>query len=338
MAMYTMELRNYIEMFTQYEENLTMDERIEVGRKHLFDFDYPFFDENYRPQFERNFINEFYMREIGFETEGLFKMRLKHWLNKNMGYYNKLFESELLKYDPLTNAQMTVTHTKKNDKEQSDLRNIDQNSNTHGTGRTDSEQVGNVDTTQTSKTNTTQNSKTDTTQNTKNNTSQDVTRNTDRSDDQFTRDLEGDTPQNRLQLTTGAKGTGILEYASKINEKNTNNEGKTKETEGTKGTNNTDDKGTSNTATTGTSNTDSGGNRKDKTDFTSQDETNVNSKAEQEDVFKSDVNEFEKFVQNRVGKIGVQSYGKLIQDYRETLLRIEVMIHNEMQELFMLVY
>src|SRR5699024_4304578 len=154
MAMYTMELRNYIEKFSQYDENLTIDERIEIGREKLFDFDNPFFDENYRDQFERNFINELYMREIGFETEELFKMRLRNWLRKNMGYYNKLFESELLKYDPLSNSKMEVHHTKENDKEQTDLRNIDQSSNTHGTGKVDSEQLGNVDSTQNSKSNT----------------------------------------------------------------------------------------------------------------------------------------------------------------------------------------
>src|SRR5699024_5974973 len=306
MAMYTMQLRSYIEKFSQFDENLTLDERIEIGREKMFDFDYPSFDENYRAQFERNFINEFYMREIGFETEELFKMRLRNWLRKNMGYYNKLFESELLKYDPLTNSQMNVTHTKKNDKEQNDLRNTDQSSNTHGTGKVDSEQVGNVDSTQ----------------NSKSNTKQDSDRNTDRKEDTFNRNIEGDTPQNRLRLTTNANGTGTLEYASKITEDMTASEGNTKEKEGIKGTTDTDTKG----------------NRKDKTDFHSKDETNVDSKAEQEDKFKSEANELEKFTQHRAGKIGVQSYAKLIQDYRQALLRVEVQIHNEMQELFMLVY
>src|SRR5699024_5029287 len=201
MAMYTMQLRSYIEMFSQFEDNLTIDERIEIGREKLFDFDYPFFDENYRAQFERNFINEFYMREIGFETEELFKMRLRNWLRKNMGYYNKLFESELLKYDPLSNSQMNVTHTKKNDKEQNDLRNTDQSSNTHGTGKVDSEQLGNVDSTQ----------------NSKSNTKQDSDRDTDRKENTFNRNIEGDTPQNRLRLTTTADGTDTLEYATNIN-------------------------------------------------------------------------------------------------------------------------
>ena len=306
MAMYTMELRNYIEMFSQYEDNLSLDERIEIGREKLFDFDYPFFDETYRPQFERNFINEFYMREIGFETEELFKMRLRNWLRKNMGYYNKLFESELLEYDPLTNSRVDVTHTKENDKGQSDLRNVNQTSNTHSTGSTDSEQIGNVDSTQT----------------TTGSTSQDTDRNTDRIDEQFNRKLEGDTPQNRLQLTTGVDGTGVLEYASKIDEDKGSGLSNTSETEGV----------------SGTSNSSSEDNRSDTTNFNSNDETNVDSTANQVDTFDSDINEVEQFVQNRVGKIGVQSFSKLVQEYRNALLRVEVQIHDEMQELFMLVY
>lgn len=305
MAMYTMELRNYIEKFSQYDENLTVDERIEIGRSKLFDFDYPFFDENYRDQFETNFINEFYMREIGFETEGLFKRRLQHWLNVNMPYFNKLFESELMKYDPLSNSEMRVTHTKENDKDQTDLRNTDQTSNTKGTGQTDSEQIGNVDSTQ----------------NSKSNSKQDTDRNTDRTGDSFKREIDSDTPQSRLRLST-EDGSGVIEYASNINETKQNDKDKTKEDE----------------SVTGSTTADTTGNRKDRTDFHSTDETNVDSIAEQEDRFKSDVSEIEKFVQHRVGKIGVQSYAKLIQDYRQALLRVEIQIHEEMQQLFMLVY
>lgn len=120
MAMYTMELREIVEQATQFE-NLPHRERIERGRKNLFDFDYPIFDENYRKVFETNFIRNFYMREIGFETEGLFKFQLETWLLINMSYYNKMFESELLEYDPLTNTKYRVEHNKKNDKLQNNL-------------------------------------------------------------------------------------------------------------------------------------------------------------------------------------------------------------------------
>lgn len=37
-----MQLRTYIEKFSQYEDNLSLEERIEIGREKLFDFDYPF--------------------------------------------------------------------------------------------------------------------------------------------------------------------------------------------------------------------------------------------------------------------------------------------------------
>lgn len=322
MAMYTMQLRTIIEQATQYDEDLTYDERIEIGRKKLFDFDYPLFSENYRKQFETNIINEFYMREIGFETEGLFKRRLQHWLNVNMPYYNKLFESELIKYNPLINSEMRVRHTKENDKEQNDIRDIEQKSNTHGTGKTDSLQTGNVDSTT--------NSKSNTKQNTKETTKDDGTKNRDTKENEFNRSIESDTPQNRLRITTNNNGTGVIEYASKIDE-NTN----VKDTKSNEKTSNT---GTKNTDSNTDSSGETVGNVKDKVDFHSEDETNVDSKAEQEDKYKSDISELEKFVQHRVGKIGVQTYSKMIQEYRQALLRVEVQIHDELQQLFMLVY
>lgn len=290
MAMYTMELRVIIEHYSQYDSNLSLDEKIEIGRKKLFDFEYPFFSENYRPQFERNIINEFYMREIGYETEGLFKMRLRHWLNVNMPYYNKLFESELIKYDPLTNSRMNVTHTKLNDKQQTDDRNTNLQTNTHGTGKSDSNQKGDFSSTgnSTSKANT--------------------------NDEGFNRKVESDTPQTRLRLSTGDDGTGVIEYASKITENK--------------------DKNKSSSDSTGTSSV-----RNDESiNVNSTDETNLDTKGKQDETLNSEVNEMEKFVQERVGKVGVQTYGKLIQDYRDTLLRVEVQIHKEMQQLFMLVY
>ena len=69
-------LKRYIESFTYYQPELSRKERIEVGRKQLFDFDYPFYDETKRAEFETKFINHFYLREIGSETMGSFKFNL----------------------------------------------------------------------------------------------------------------------------------------------------------------------------------------------------------------------------------------------------------------------
>src|SRR5213595_3196529 len=104
MATYTMELKDYIEQVTQDVATHSTRDRIEIGRPKLFDFDYPIFDPAYKNVFETHFIRNFYMREIGFETEGLFKFYLENWLSVNMPYFNKLFESELIAFDPLTNT------------------------------------------------------------------------------------------------------------------------------------------------------------------------------------------------------------------------------------------
>jgi|SRR5690625_1181231 len=297
MATETIEIRTYIDNFTHFQGNppefYSHNEKIEIGRKHLFDFDYPIFDEDYRKVFETNFIREFYMREIGFETMGLFKIRLEHWLNINMPYFNKLYESELLEFDPLSNSEMNVTHNKTNDKQQSDSKDITKESTEHEEFENNSNQTGNT----TGTTNT--NSSTQTEQN----------------DDNFNRKLESDTPDGRLAITT-EDGEGVIEYASKIEEQSTNNKSNIDSTQNTTDTSNVDssndieNRGTSDNAKQG-----------------SQNETLV-----------SDINEVEDFIQHRVGKIGVQTYSKMLMEFRQSFLRIDKMIFDEMQELFLLVY
>jgi hypothetical protein len=133
MSSYTIQLKTIIESPTQFQSGLTTKDKIEKGRPTLFDFEYPIFDEAYRKVFETHFIRHFYMREIGFETEGAFKFHLETWLSVNMPYFNKLFESELLEYDPLTNSKMETTHTKTTDKDRADTRNTVAGSTSTGT-------------------------------------------------------------------------------------------------------------------------------------------------------------------------------------------------------------
>ena len=74
---------------------------LELRRIHqthkVFDFDYDFYtnDETIKYNFEDKFINEYYFNEIGFETVGRFKQRLKTKLNKIMPYYTQLYQTEL---------------------------------------------------------------------------------------------------------------------------------------------------------------------------------------------------------------------------------------------------
>jgi hypothetical protein len=237
MSSYTTQLRSYVEKFSQ-EEMLSNRERIEKGRPHLFDFDYPIFDQTYKKVFETNFIRNFYMVEIGFETEELFKFNLETWLLINMPYFNKMFESELLVFDPLKNTELTTEHNRANEGTQNAT------SSSTGTGK----QVN----------------------------------------DNFERRLKSDNPDSRLALTAN-DGEGVIEYASDIQE-NTDN----------------------GTATTDSS---SSGNAQ------------------------STINNVEDYLQSVIGKTGSQSYSKMLDEYRDTFLRIEKTIFKEMRkELFMLVY
>lgn len=97
MSKYTTELRYLIE------------NNFDIGLK-----DYPIFDENYREPLNRKIINHYYFREIGFETAELFKRYLNNTMNEIMPYYNQLFKSELLEFNPFYNVDKTVTSDKNN--------------------------------------------------------------------------------------------------------------------------------------------------------------------------------------------------------------------------------
>lgn len=245
-----MELRDYIEMWTQEIEEMNVRERIEVGRPKLFDFEYPIFDANYKKVFETHFIRRFYMREFGFETEGLFKFNLENYLIINMPYWNKLFQSELLTFEVFNNTKVDTTQNKTNDRTQTATNTTDGTSESTGTG-------------------------------------------TETQDD-FNRRIDSDTPDSRLNLTT-QDGSGIIEYASKITEDKDNASRET----------NASSNESSNVTTTGN----------------------------------ATINDIEEYIENKAGKIGTQTYASMLQEYRESFLRLENKIFKEMEkDLFMLVY
>lgn len=67
---------------------------------------YPIFDNEYRETLNTNIINHYLYEEIGLETPALFAHYLKCRMNEIMPKYNKLYESEMLKLDPLSNYNM----------------------------------------------------------------------------------------------------------------------------------------------------------------------------------------------------------------------------------------
>lgn len=62
---------------------------------------YPIFSEEYRDILNQKIINHFWFREIGQETPDRFNFMLMRKMNEIMPYFNKMYESELIKFDPL---------------------------------------------------------------------------------------------------------------------------------------------------------------------------------------------------------------------------------------------
>lgn len=93
------------------QTTLTLGEIIE-NDVNIFDFEYPFYSEERRKQFEEHFIEHFYFDEIGQETVARFKQRLKIKLNLIMPYWNKIFLADELEQRILDNYDVTETYTR----------------------------------------------------------------------------------------------------------------------------------------------------------------------------------------------------------------------------------
>ena len=62
---------------------------------------YPIFNEEYREKLNNKIVAHYYMREIGFETSGVFKLYLNNKMNEIMDYYNQLYLSAQINFDPM---------------------------------------------------------------------------------------------------------------------------------------------------------------------------------------------------------------------------------------------
>lgn len=113
MSKYTTEVRFICENYAGYDESVgynDVEHVIDSARSKIFDFTYPIFNNSYKKTLETKILKHYYTREIGFETVGLWKLKLNMKMNEIMPFYNKLYESELLEFDPFNDVHKTVTH------------------------------------------------------------------------------------------------------------------------------------------------------------------------------------------------------------------------------------
>lgn len=239
MSNYTTEVRYICEAkagLTESAGQNSVNEIIAASLSSIFNFNFPIFDEQYRSVLETKILKHYYTREIAFESVGLWQLKLDTKLNEIMPYYNQLYQSELLEFNPFYDVDYTFTHEGERNDTGHATDDFDSTSSTSGTGSSTGW-------------------------------------------DKFS-----DTPQGAV---SGIENDTYLTNAKKATNSNSYSDTRTQ----------SDD-------------------RENNTRFNSLDE----------------------YVNTMVGKMGTTSYSELLNKFRETFLNIDMMIIEELQDLFFNLY
>ena len=138
MSKYTTEVRFICEQVSGYSESqggMNVDQVLETSWNRIFDNSWSIFDEKYRKVLCKKILKHYYTREIGAEVVGLWVMWLNRRMSEIMPYYNQLYESEKLKFDPMTDTDVTTTSNRKIDTENNTTGDSNGSSSSNNTSR-----------------------------------------------------------------------------------------------------------------------------------------------------------------------------------------------------------
>lgn len=93
----------------------------------------PFFDENYRSVLCQKILKHYYLREICCETVGIWKLWMNTRLEEIMPYYNQLYESAKIEFNPMHDVDLTREHKRTENETASGNRDTTNNSETNAT-------------------------------------------------------------------------------------------------------------------------------------------------------------------------------------------------------------
>lgn len=303
MSKYTTEVRFICEVEAGLKESKgfnSIDNILTAAAPKIFNFDFPIYDENYRLVLEKTILRHYYTREIGMETVGLWKLKLQDRLCIIMPYYNKLYESALLEFNPFHDVDLTIDHNKGNDG----------TSNSNSTGK----RINSEDGRSSFNTNDSNNS-TISDDGESHETHNDSRTGTDSN----TRwDLYSDTPQGGIQGIANAEdpslaNNGYLTNARKI----TDNGGDSDTSSGARNLTSENDR---TIIATGNKN---GSNNSTLNQTINDTGTNATT-----------IHNLETYIEHVKGKKGSLSYSKMLMDYRKSLINIDKMIIDELSDLF----
>lgn len=309
---------------------------ITKARPSVFDFSYPIYNEEYRETLETKILRHYYMQEIGMETVGQWKLKLEDKLTLIMPYYNQLYESAALKVEPFND----VDYRRETENTATGNESAQNNSATATNGTTvvsgnnvddvthtgnDNKAIRYNETADMSKSG----SSTNTGEEKRNDTKNATIKNTNNEQKRFSDTPQGGLTgiQNNKYLTT-AEINDITDSKTDIEEDTTKatSSGESKSTETGKDTRtHAEENTTTNTYT-------------DKRSATSnQNTTNTNS-IEAHTTASGEHSTTEKFIEHVYGKTNNKSYASLLMELRDTYINIDLMIIDELQDLFMSVW
>lgn len=307
MSKYTTEVRYICEYYAGLDKSVggaKVDDVIDKSLSGVFDFDFPIFDEKYRSVLEKKILKHYYTREIGLETVGLWKLKLNTKLNEIMPYYNKLYNSELLEFNPFYNINRTTKSDRnfkgnenKSETLTENIKNKGTNDYTNTTNRTGTsvEALGE-----------------------KNKQTYDITDSGNNSKQSNSKDRYSDTPQGSL---TNIENNAYLTNARIVDnqESGTDTNKKTGST--------LDEKSGENTTNTTLVNTDTM--KQAMTNDTDKTNSTVDEKI---------INNLDDYLENVSGKEGTETYSEMLIKYRNTFLNIDMQVISDLEELFMQIW
>lgn len=275
MSKYTTEVRFICEQKAGLEGSVgasDVDEVLSKSWNKVVTSNFAIFDEAYREKLVSKVLKHYYLREIGAETAGVWMLWMNTKFEEIMPYYNQLYESAKLKFEPFYDVD--YTRSSQRDVTETEHGSYENKGQTQSDGSsTDTGKTGNTRTGKTTEV---------------------------RSTSGTSKDLYSDTPQGAL---TGVESETYLTNARKVTDN---------------GNSNTDIDETVTDA--GTSEVKGVNSQKVNSSL-----NNTNAKSgEKGDTFSEDVR----------GKMGGGSYSKMLIEYRDTFINIDMLVVDEFKDLF----
>lgn len=334
MSKYTTEVRFICEYEADLEESKgfnNVDAIITAAAPKIFNFSFPIWDESYRLVLEKKILKHYYTREICAETVGLWKLWLDDRLNMIMPYYNKLYQSTVLQFNPLYDVDLTTERTVENDGTTAGNTTLNEQTGANGSKNrtlTTDETVGTEETIDRDRTQTTSGT---------NEEEYNETRNNDGSSSQNGNDWElfSDTPQGGI---TGVQNASIIQdssltdyaYLTTAQNNKLDHDESHEDEDVIHGTREGSNSGTANDSEDTTRNIDVD---RDATNTDRETTTNSGTRA-QMGTSQIAVNNTEEYIERVSGKRGAHTYSAMILEFRKTILNIDAMIIDELRDLF----